>query len=53
MTFWFAMVLYVSWQFIVYLCIYKAIKKQPEGELENAPPTPQPDVLEVPSRTSA
>jgi hypothetical protein len=47
------MVLYVSWQFIVYLCIYKAIKKQPEGELDNAPPTPQAVDLEVPSRTSA
>lgn len=36
MTFWFAMVLYVSWQFIVYICIYRAIKNQPEDELENA-----------------
>jgi hypothetical protein len=33
MTFWFAMILYVSWQFIVYLCIFKAIKSQPESEL--------------------
>lgn len=36
MTFWFAMVLYVSWQFIVYICIYRAIKRQPDEELENA-----------------
>ena len=36
MTFWFAMVLYVSWQFIVYICIYRAIKNQPDDELENA-----------------
>jgi hypothetical protein len=36
MTFWFAMVLYVSWQFIVYICIYRAIKNQPDDELEHA-----------------
>lgn len=36
MTFWFAIVLYVSWQIIVYICIYRAIKKQPDDELENA-----------------
>jgi hypothetical protein len=36
MTFWFAMVLYVSWQMIVYVCIYRAIKNQPDDELENA-----------------
>ena len=36
MTFWFAMVLYVSWQIIVYVCIYRAIKNQPDHELENA-----------------
>ncbi len=35
MTFWFAMALYVSWQIIVYLCIFRAIKSQPERELEN------------------
>ena len=35
MTFWFAMVLYVSWQIIVYLCIFRAIRNQPERELEN------------------
>lgn len=35
MTFWFAMALYVSWQIIVYLCIFRAIKNQPERELEN------------------
>ena len=36
MTFWFAMVLYVSWQIIVYVCIFRAIKNQPDDELENA-----------------
>ncbi len=36
MTFWLAMTLYVSWQFIVYACIYRSIKNQPEAELENA-----------------
>jgi heme/copper-type cytochrome/quinol oxidase subunit 3 len=38
MTFWFAMVLYVSWQIIVYVCIFRSIKNQPEAELDNAPP---------------
>jgi hypothetical protein len=33
MTFWFAMALYVPWQIIVYLCIFRAIKNQPEDEL--------------------
>ena len=36
MTFWFAMILYVSWQLIVYVCIFAAIKNQPETELDNA-----------------
>ena len=36
MTFWFAMVLYVSWQIIVYVCIFRAIKNQPDDDLENA-----------------
>lgn len=36
MTFWFTMVLYVSWQLVVYTCIYRSIKKQPESELDNA-----------------
>jgi hypothetical protein len=36
MTFWLAMALYVPWQIIVYLCIYRAIKNQPDDELENA-----------------
>ncbi|RAU97277.1 hypothetical protein [Mycolicibacter senuensis] len=35
MTFWLAMTLYVSWQFIVYTCIFRAIKNQPDEELEN------------------
>ncbi len=37
MTFWFNMLLYVPWQFIVYFCIYRAIRQQPESELDNAP----------------
>lgn len=36
MTFWFAMVVYVPWQIIVYVCIWRAIKDQPARELENA-----------------
>lgn len=36
MTFWFAMALYVSWQIIVYVCMFRAIKNQPEDELDNA-----------------
>ena len=36
LAFWFDMVIYVPWQFIVYFCIYKAIKRQPESELDNA-----------------
>jgi hypothetical protein len=36
MTFWLAMALFVSWQIIVYVCIYRAIKNQPDEELENA-----------------
>jgi len=35
LAFWFDMVLYVPWQIIVYVCIYRAIKKQPEQELDN------------------
>jgi hypothetical protein len=35
MTFWFAMVIYVPWQIIVYVCIYRSIKNQPDEELEN------------------
>lgn len=37
MTFWFAMVLYVPWQIIVYVCIFRAIRDQPETELECQP----------------
>ncbi len=37
MTFWFNMVLYVPWQMIVYYCIYRAIRAQPDNELDNAP----------------
>jgi hypothetical protein len=50
MTFWFAMTLYVPWQFIVYLCIYKAIKNQPDAELDNARPELQPAALDTGSR---
>ena len=32
MTFWFAMVLYVSWQIIVYVCIFRSIRNQPAHE---------------------
>ena len=53
MTFWFAMALYVSWQIIVYVCIYRAIKNQPEAELDNAPPELRPKAVELRSGTSA
>jgi len=36
MSFWLAMVIYVPWQMIVYICVYRAIKSQPESELDNA-----------------
>ncbi|MGV0714580.1 hypothetical protein ABQE93_04135 [Mycolicibacterium sp. XJ662] len=39
-TFYFAMALYVPWQIIVYFCIYRAIRDQPEDELDNAPIEP-------------
>lgn len=35
MTFWLAMTLYVPWQIIVYVCIFRAIKNQPDGDLEH------------------
>ncbi len=38
LAFWFNMVLYVPWQMIVYVCIYQAIRKQPERELRNFQP---------------
>ncbi|WP_372748511.1 hypothetical protein [Litorivivens sp.] len=41
LAFWFNMVLYVPWQFIVYYCIFQAIRKQPESELYNSGPTPR------------
>lgn len=41
LAFWFNMVIYVPWQFIVYFCVYRAIKSQPEGELFNAGPQPR------------
>lgn len=43
MTFWFAMALYVPWQMIVYFCIYRAIRDQPEHELDNARIEPAAD----------
>lgn len=36
LAFWFNMVIYVPWQFIVYYCVYRAIRNQPESELDNA-----------------
>jgi hypothetical protein len=41
LAFWFNMVIYVPWQFVVYFCIYRAIKKQPIEELNNAQPVPK------------
>lgn len=38
LAFWFNMVIYVPWQMIIYYQIYRAIKKQPESELDNASP---------------
>lgn len=32
LAFWFNLVIYVPWQFIVYVCIYQAIRKQSENE---------------------
>ena len=53
MTFWFAMILSVTWQIIVYVCIYRAIKNQPEAELDNASPELRPKAVELRSGTSA
>jgi hypothetical protein len=53
MTFWFAMTLYVSWQMIVYVCIFKAIKNQPEAELDSALPESAPAAVDNQSRTGA
>lgn len=36
LAFWFNMVIYVPWQIIVYVCIYRAIRNQPEDELDSA-----------------
>lgn len=36
LAFWFNMIIYVPWQIIVYICVYKAIRNQPEDELDNA-----------------
>lgn len=36
MTFWFAMLIYVPWQIIVYVCIYRSIRNQPDDTGENA-----------------
>jgi hypothetical protein len=41
LAFWFDMVIYVPWQIIVYVCIYQAIKAQPEHELDNCQPVPR------------
>jgi len=39
--FWFNMLLYVPWQIIIYICIYRAIKRQPDSELGNAGSRPE------------
>jgi hypothetical protein len=41
LAFWFDMVIYVPWQMIVYVCIYQAIKRQPDRELNNCQPVPR------------
>jgi hypothetical protein len=41
LAFWFNMVIYVPWQIIIYVCIYRAIKNQPEDELGNAQKAPR------------
>lgn len=38
LTFWFAIALYGSWQVIVYVCIFRSIRNQPDDELENHRP---------------
>ncbi|OBJ06493.1 hypothetical protein, partial [Mycobacterium colombiense] len=53
MTFWLAMALFVSWQFIVYVCIFRAIKNQPDHELENAWLETEPASTDTLPRTSA
>jgi hypothetical protein len=40
LAFWFDMVIYVPWQMIVYVCIYHAIRNQPDRELANCQPVP-------------
>jgi hypothetical protein len=37
----------------VYVCIYRAIKNQPEAELDNASPELRPEAVERRSGTSA
>lgn len=51
MTFWLAMTLYVSWQLIVYACIFRAIKNQPDDELEDSPRAREP--ASTPTMSSA
>src|SRR3546814_858343 len=53
MTFWLAMAIYVPWQFIVYVCIYRAIRNQPEHELDNARPDRNAMIAEPGMRASA
>jgi hypothetical protein len=53
MTFWLAMTLFVSWQFIVYVCIFRAIKNQPDDELENAWLETEPASTDTLPRASA
>lgn len=35
LAFWFNMAIYVPWQIVVYVCIYKAIKDQSDCDLQN------------------
>lgn len=41
LAFWFNMVIYVPWQIIIYVCVFRAIKNQPEGELNNSQMAPR------------
>jgi hypothetical protein len=47
------MTLFESWQFIVYVCIFRAIKNKPDDELENAWPETEHDTTDTLPRASA
>ena len=53
MTFWLAMMLFVSWQVIVYVCIFRAIKNQPDDALEHAWLETEPASTDTLPRASA